>query len=54
MSAETRFWSFVTTTALPRATAICFCDQYSSVSRAVSVLLGVVSLRARPVITSTA
>src|SRR3954447_8008449 len=45
VSAETRRASLVTTTASPRATAVCFCDQYSRVSRAVRVLLGVVSLR---------
>ena len=46
--------SLVTTTALPRATAMCFCDQYSRLSRAVSTSFGVVSFRSRPVITSTA
>ena len=54
VSAARRLASDVTTTASPRATAMCFCAQYSSVSRAVSTSFGVISFRSRPVSTSTA
>ena len=46
--------SFVFTRAAPRATAIRRWDQYSRLSRATIVSLGVVSFRSRPVITMTA
>ena len=45
--------SALTTSASPRATASFFCSQYSRLSRAVTVSLGVVSFIARPVITRT-
>ncbi len=54
MSAWIRRPSSVTTTALPRATAIRRRLQYSRLSRAVMRCCGVASARPRPVSTSTA